>query len=181
MLEQLHVHVEIWPVAADSVGLWLISGTEPWRSGPVPQDLGPRDEAQIVLDEHEVANSLHVIHSTSWRAERGHIMLTYIAAIKVSDLVREEWPAAVPVAPELAANVGKPAPTSPTGEPIPRYIDVLLHGIRHLRFLTYTDSPAREALGAQWRQHLELWEPALSGMYEEDDARAIVDPRLLGS
>ncbi|MET8341015.1 hypothetical protein [Streptosporangium canum] len=181
MLESSHVHVEIWPVAADEIGLWLLSGTEPWRSGPVPQDLGPRDEAQIVLDDNEVSDALRVIHSTSWRAEPGHIMLTYIAAVDVGGPARQEWPAAVPIAPELAAVVGKPAPTSPTGEPVPRYIDVLLHGIRHLRFLTYTDSPARNALGPQWRQHLEAWEPALSGMYEEGDARAVVDPTLLGA
>lgn len=179
MLEQLHVHVEVWPVAADEVGLWLLSGADAWRSGPINQDLGPRDEVEHVLVQHAVDDRLRLIHSTSWRAEPGHVMLTYIAAVDLSGLARDEWPNAVPISPRLADSVGKPTPTSPTGEPVPRYVDVLLHGLRHLRFLTFTDSPAREALSGEWPRHLEDWAPALSGMYEEGDARAIVDPALL--
>lgn len=179
MLEQLHVHVEVWPVAADEVGLWLLSGADAWRSGPISHDLGPRDEVEHVLVENDVDQRLRLIHSTSWRAEPGHVMLTYIAAIDVPALVRDDWTEAVPISPQLASSVGKPSPTSPTGEPIPRYIDVLLHGLRHLRFLTFTDSPARDALVGHWNRHLEEWAPALSGMYEESDARSLVDPSLL--
>lgn len=173
MLEQSHVRVEIWPVAADEVGLWLISGMDAWRSGPVPYDLGPRDEVQDVLDQHKVGSALRVIHSTSWRAEPGHVMLTYIAAIDTDVPARQAWPGAMPIAPELATAVGKPSATPPTGEPTPRYIDVLMHGIRHFRFLSLTDSPAREALGDQWRGYLEDFAPALAGMYEETSLTTI--------
>lgn len=180
-MEQLHVHVEVWPLAADDAGIWLLSGLDAWRSGPVPHDLSPRDEVDHVLAEKDLQSSLDLIHSTSWRAELGHILLTYIAVVHTDRLVRDRWPTATPVSPALADAVGKPTPTEATGEPAPRYIDVLMHGIRHLRFLELTDSPARKALrrSPAWRTHLEAWAPALSGMYEEQDARANLAPDSL--
>jgi hypothetical protein len=179
MAETMNVRVEIWPVVADEIGLWLISGLDAWHSGNVSYDLGPRDEVQCILDEHEIGDKLQVIHSTSWRAEDGYVILTYVAAIHCSGLARKSWPEAAPISPDLATHVGRPVPTPPIGEPIPRYIDVLLHGLRHFRFLTLTDGPARDALGDGWRRHLEAFAPALSGMYEYPDEPITIDPRIL--
>ncbi|GAA3669076.1 hypothetical protein GCM10022224_036490 [Nonomuraea antimicrobica] len=181
MNETANVRVEIWPVAADGVGLWLISGLDAWRSDNVPYDTGPRDEVEIVLDTHSVSDRLRVIHSTSWRAEDGHVILTYVAAIDTPSgaPVRTWWPEAAPLSPDLAPHVGKPIPTPPRGEPFPRHVDVLLHGLRHFRFLTLTDGPAREALGELWRKHLEAFAPALSGMYEYPDHPITIDPEIL--
>ncbi|WP_219504692.1 hypothetical protein [Nonomuraea ceibae] len=179
MPENMNVRVEVWPVIADEIGLWLASGLDAWRSGNVSYDLGPRDEVQYILDKHEIGERLQVIHSTSWRAENGHVILTYIAAIHCPDLARKSWPEAAPISPDLAVEVGKPTPTPPTGEPVPRYIDVLLHGLRHFRFLTLTDGPAREALGDRWRQYLQAFAPALSGMYEYPDEPITIKPQIL--
>lgn len=182
MMEQLHVHVEVWPVAGDEIGLWLVSGKDAWRSGPVGRDLGPHDEVEHVLVEHGVTSRSSLVHSTSWRTEQGHIVLTYLAVLTTAGLVREQWPASVPIDPRVADAVGKPTPTDPTGEPLPRHIDVLLHAIRHVRFLSLTDGPARRALPAVWHRHLEAWTPALSGMYDdEEDVSPALDPALISS
>ncbi|GII01727.1 hypothetical protein Pta02_37350 [Planobispora takensis] len=179
MNETAKVRIEVWPVAADEIGLWLVSGLDAWRSGNVPYDTGPREEVQLILDQQNVGDSLRVIHSTSWRAEDGHVVLTYIAALNAPGLARQNWADATPISPELASSVGRPVPTPATGEPTPRHIDVLLHGLRHFRFLTLTDGPARDALGELWRQHLEAFAPALSGMYEYPDEPLTIDPKIL--
>jgi hypothetical protein len=31
VFEPMTVHVEVWPVAADEIGLWLVSGDDCWR------------------------------------------------------------------------------------------------------------------------------------------------------
>ncbi len=56
-------------------------------------------------------------------------------------------------------------PLQPDAAPIPRYIDVLIHAIRHLRFLLDTDSDVADALGPEWARHLRQFEPVLSGLY----------------
>ena len=93
-------------------------------------------------------------------------MLTYVAIVEYAELVRDEWPDAAPVKTEVLEVVGKPLPHGPTEVPTPRYIDVLAHGLRHLRFLLDTDSESRSAIDNTWRSHLTTFEPALSGMYE---------------
>jgi hypothetical protein len=179
MTETNKVRVEVWPIVADELGLWLISGLDAWRSGNVPYDIGPRDEVQTLLADHDVAEQLRLVHSTSWRADDGFVILTYVAAINAPGLARQSWPDAMPITPDLAEEVGRPEPTAPTGEPWPRYVDVLLHGLRHYRFLTLTDGPARDALGEVWRRHLQAFAPALSGMYEHPDSPITIDPAVL--
>jgi len=94
------------------------------------------------------------------------VVLTYMAVLKSAGVVPEVWPDARPVSAALLAVVGQPAASPVTEPPAPRYIDVLMHGIRHLRFLMDTDSAAREALPDVWRRHLEPITPVLAGMYE---------------
>ena len=35
MGELMTVTVEVWPVSADEAGIWLVSGGDAWRFGPV--------------------------------------------------------------------------------------------------------------------------------------------------
>jgi hypothetical protein len=49
MLEPMTVWIEAWPVAADNTSLWLISGHDAWRSGPVMADDEPHAELEHVL------------------------------------------------------------------------------------------------------------------------------------
>ncbi|MFI6522185.1 hypothetical protein ACIBF1_42015 [Spirillospora sp. NPDC050679] len=166
MLEPMSVRVEVWPVAADSVGLWLVSDGDAWRSGPVPADSEPHAEVEYVLSQHGGSDKVDLLHSTSWRVDGPAVYLTYMAVVHCSGLVREEWPNALPIGMELFDAVGKPPEHSPVEAPAPRYIDVLLHGIRHLRFLLDNDTANAAAFSDAWRDQLTRIQPAIATMYD---------------
>jgi hypothetical protein len=161
------VHVEVWPVAADEVGLWLVSGDDAWRAGPVMSDDEPHSEVQYALSQHDAEEKAIITHSTSWRVDGQTILLTYLVVIQVSGLVRDTWSGALPISLDLANAVGKPLPYTPTEPPTPRYIDVLFHGLRHLRFLLDTDTTNAAALDSFWRRYLTALDPALATMYKD--------------
>jgi hypothetical protein len=167
MAEPMTVHVEVWPVAADEVGLWLVSGDDAWQSGPVMSDDEPHSEVQYALSRHNAEDKAALTHSTSWRVDGQVILLTYLVAIKVPALVRDTWPDALPISLDLAKVVGKPLPHAATEPPTPRYIDVLFHGLRHLRFLMDTDATNTAALDNHWRRYLAMLDPALATMYTD--------------
>ncbi|GAA2414537.1 hypothetical protein GCM10010404_85820 [Nonomuraea africana] len=172
------VRVEVWPVSADTEGLWLLSGMDAWRSEPVQQASDPHSTVESLLEEHSILSDVKLLHSTSWRvkaltstswrAEDESVILTYVGVIGCDDFVRTDWPNATPITREVTAAVGKTIAVEATQAPFPRYIDVLLHGLRHLHFLLYTDSSARAALCDKWKKHLATLEPALAGMYDHD-------------
>ncbi|MGH3985711.1 MAG: hypothetical protein ACRDTZ_00130 [Pseudonocardiaceae bacterium] len=160
----MNVVVEIWAVAADEHGIWLVSGRDAWRSAPIPSDSEPHFEVETILLGHDLPSPV-LLHSTSWRPDGPHIVLTYVAVIPVTDLVRGRWPTALPVSADLLPVVGPPPAHGAAEVPVPRYVDVLHHGLRHLTLLRATDTTAREALGGHWATHLDRLEPALAGMY----------------
>lgn len=173
-IEYMTVMVEAWGVAGDPTGLWLVSGDGPWRPDlPVPADSEPHAEAELLLGRHHALNPLVVLHSPSWRPEQGTVIITYVAVIGPAPdrddqepwLVLDDWPAAVPLGPALAAEVGRAPRHDPTGPAVVRDIDVLLHAVRHLRFLDDTDADVHEVLTADWHRHLAGFAPALAGMY----------------
>lgn len=166
MLEPMTVWAEVWPVAADTVGLWLISGDDAWRSKmPIGADSEPHFEAEMLILGQNPRPSVSILHSTSWRPDGPRIILTYIAVVQAGEFVRDEWPAALPISDELLAAVG-PQQTNPaTDPPLPRYVDVLFHAIRHLRFLQEYDATAADALPARWKPHLDKMEPTLAGLF----------------
>ncbi|MFI0794852.1 hypothetical protein ACH4OY_19505 [Micromonospora rubida] len=98
------------------------------------------------------------------------MILTYMAVIESTGLVRDRWPSALPVSLDLAEAVGKPPTNAANQPPAPRYVDVLMHGVRHLRFLVDTDATNRAALNDTWKGHLSALAPALAGMYDRDHA-----------
>ncbi len=149
----LGVGVEVWPVTADPAGIWLISGTDALRSYAIAQDTDPHATAEGLLAEKGALASAKLLHSTSWRAEGTLVVLTYIAVIACSELARSHWPDAKPVSAAVPAAVGKPFAVGATEAPLPRHIDVLMHGLRHLRFLLHTDSAAQSTLCGTWRDH----------------------------
>lgn len=170
MAEPMTTWVEVWPLAADQVGIWLLSGDDAWRGSlPVMADSEPHFEVEQILAEHQVGHDVALLHSTSWRVDGPRVILTYVAVVQaggIEALVRDRWTDALPVSLDLADAVGRPNAHAPSAAPAPRYIDVLLHGVRHLRFLLDTDASNRAALDAHWRQHLEGLKPALAGMYD---------------
>lgn len=167
MTENMAVIPEVWPVAADEVGIWLISGDDAWRTAAVPADSEPHFELDLELFAHGLRDRVTLMHSTSWRVDGPHLIVTYMAVIAVDDLVRGNWPGARPITGALADAVGRPPTHAATEPPAPRYIDVLMHGLRHLRFLLDYDATNSAALDDLWRQHLAPLKPALAAMYSE--------------
>ena len=165
MTENMPVIAEVWPVTADPLGIWLISGDDAWRTAPVPSDSGPHFELDLELFGRGLRDRVTLMHSTSWRADGPHLIVTYMAVIAADDFVRGTWPGALPVTARLLDVVGRPPGHAATSAPEPRYIDVLTHGLRHLRFLLDYDATACAALGELWRRHLARLTPALAGMY----------------
>ncbi len=173
----LSVRVEVWPVAADESGIWLVSPEgDAWQSDVIEADTEPHRAVNDLLRTKPgyrnaaggALDAVQLLHSTSWRADRDAVVLTYVAVLGGHGshaFVREAWPEARPLGPQLTDSVGKPFPHGAIEPPTPRYIDVLLHAIRHLRFLLDTDVSAQAALDEHWRQYLRQLQPALAGMY----------------
>lgn len=123
MLEPMTVRVEVWPVAADETGLWLVSGDDALRSAAVPADSEPHAEVEITLARSGLMDHVTLLHSTSWRVDGPAILLTYVAVVATDDFVRGIWPGARPITVDLADAVGKPPTHAASEPPTPRYID----------------------------------------------------------
>jgi hypothetical protein len=167
MADHMGVRVELWVAAADQAGIWLISGDDAWRSDRISADEDVQAEVELLAYGQAPDLALSVIHSTSWRQDGPGIVLTYVAIGQAGEFVQDQFPAALPITTELLEAVGRPYPHDAAQAPTPRHIDVLMHAIRHLRFLRDTDEPTRAAMSPEWRRHLEAFEPALSGLYSE--------------
>ena len=168
MAENMPVIGEAWVVAADPAGIWLVSGDDAWRTSPVPSDSGPHFELVQEMAAHGIGpGRVALMHSTSWRADGPHLIVTYMVVAKADDLVRGMWRNARPVTVKAADAVGRPRTHAPDEPPEPSDFHVLMHGLRHLRYLLDHDATSAAALGPLWRRHLAPFEPALAGMYSE--------------
>lgn len=166
-MENMNVRVECWPVAADNVGIWLISGEDALRPAlPLDSADDTHFEVENLLQDAGVDTQTSLIHSTSWRPDGGSIVLTYIAVVQADGMVIDTWPNAKPVSLALAEAVGQPPVHAATEPPVPRYIDVLLHALRHIRFLLDTDDESAAGVTLPMRRHLEKLRPALACMYK---------------
>lgn len=181
MSENKTVGIEVWACAADRPAIW-VAGRDAWRDGPVKADTTMHFTVQQMLFEHgidpddtlfvklpEVIPPAQVIHSTSWRDEGPMVMHTYMAVVRASGFVLDMWPGAVPVTSALPAETGRPRPHRAAAPPEVRVSDVLLHGLRHLKFLIspWGDAEVAAALDRNWRRHLHGMKPALATMYTE--------------
>jgi hypothetical protein len=166
MSEPMQVWIELWPLAADESGIWLLSGVDAWRpSVSVAADTEPHSEVELLLAEHGALALTALLHSTSWRVDGPALVVTYTAVLCVDSPVRASWPAALPVSAEVAHAVGPALTHGPTEPPTPRYIDVLRHAIRHLAFLQQNDATASTAFPEPWLGHLNRIRPAIAQMY----------------
>ncbi len=159
-----HVTSEVWAVAADDAGIWLLGR---WPSEPVRTDSDEHTAAQLELITHGAFAETVVMHSTSWRSDGPAMVCTYLAVVDCPGPVREHWPEALPVSTALADLVGRPRTHGPMEPPVPSHWHVLLHGIRHLRFLLTTDATVAAALTEKWGEHLANFEPAIARMYDQ--------------
>jgi hypothetical protein len=166
MSEPMTVHFEVWPVAADEQGLWLVSGADAWRQGlPIAADNDVHVEVETELSRQGVLDDVVLLHSTSWRQDTWGLMLTYAAVLRRLGFVRENWPEAEPISSRLPAMVGTPLTHGAAEPPMPRRVDVLHHLLRHIAFLRENDGTAGAVLDEHWRRHLADFAPALATMY----------------
>jgi len=182
MCDNKTVGVEVWACAADTEAIWL-AGRDAWRDGPLKAATTVHFAAQQMLFQHgidpndalfiklpEVVPPAQVLHSTSWRDAGPAVVLTYMAVVRAEGYVLEMWPDAAPVTTALPAETRKPRPHR-AAQP-PEYIrasDVLLHGLRHLKFQIgpWGDANIAAAMDRNWRRHLRELKPALATMYSE--------------
>ena len=179
MAEPMTTRVEVWPLGADATGIWLLSGDDAWRPAlPVMADSEPHAEIELELARHDALDDAVLLHSPSWRTDGAAVVLTYVVVVECGAVVRDRWPGARPVGVRLAQLVGHPSAHSPVEPPAPRYVDVLFHALRHLRFLLDTDAANAAALDKWWRRHLATLRPSLSGMYGQTRVPPSKHPEL---
>jgi hypothetical protein len=167
MAGDMTVLVEGWTVAADAAGIWLIGG-DALRTAHVPADSGPHFELELELSAYGISRDrVTLMHSTSWRADGPHLIVTYMVVVRPDGLVLDSWRYAVPVTARAADAVGRPRTHAADEPPEPSDFHVLMHGLRHLKYLLGHDATAAAALGEPWRRHLDQFEPALAQMYSE--------------
>jgi hypothetical protein len=99
-------------------------------------------EVKLLVSQNDPTMHFDLIHSPSWRVDRPVIILTWVGIAQIHDLVIDQWPNVLPVTTEMFAKVGNPITHAANEPPTPRDSDVLLHAIRHLRFLRDTNGPA---------------------------------------
>jgi hypothetical protein len=184
----------VWVLAADALGIYLVSGHRgddhewvpgPWvardavRTGEMIHDV-VREILQGRTDSHgRPALDLHrVLHQTSSHDGQWETV-TYVAVLAASEFVRADWPTAKPVGEAIAEQLGRPATHGATESPLPnlRPWDVLVHVLRHLEFLRQTNATvAGQLVETGMARHLAGLSPVLASLYtiehEEQDAAA---------
>jgi hypothetical protein len=93
------------------------------------------------------------VHSTSWRFERGRLVVTYLAVLGVSDPSVEGFVAAEVRRRELARGSAFEPP------PAIEIDHVIEHALRHLAWLGKDDPAIRGLLHGGWFRALEVYEP----------------------
>jgi hypothetical protein len=98
------VWTEVWPVAVDETGLWLVSGEDALRSdGPVTSDTGPRGQVRTELlprldvPAWELPRVLVALASTAEPRVEERGLITFVAFLRSDGPVRDYWPNAHPI------------------------------------------------------------------------------------
>jgi hypothetical protein len=167
-MDHAGVTLEVWPLAADETGIYLLTGLGPWTAQTaMSADSSPHDEVLILAYQHGglKPSDLVYVHSPSWRYDEPRVVLTYVVVINCSGPVVEHWPNAAPIGPVLLQAVGRPIPHEATARPTPRFIDVVAHAVRHIRHELDNNDETAAALSEHWRTHTAELQPALAGLY----------------
>lgn len=123
-------------------------GAAPWHI-EVGNGEGPLDVVSRIVD----AELRHVllVHSTSWRWERGAVTLSFLVVVAAPGIGSME---AVPIVrADLARSSATEAP------PSIEYRQVLEHGLRHLAWLAKEDEVVQELLPDAWHEVLDGYVP----------------------
>lgn len=106
--------------------------------------------------------STSIVHSTSWRYEGEHLVLSYLVVLHPPTPLAAAPPGFVLEAVDgMRDSAGGNTDTSA----IP-VIDVLTHGLRHLAMLRVSDAAVAEALPGCWHELLASRHPLPAGLLE---------------
>lgn len=145
------------PVQAEVFVIWLnadrIELTGPCGAAPWLIELGETNHPLEVVDRivRDAVGAARLVHSTSWRRDRGAVILSFVAVID-DDLVGEMESAPIGRA-ELARSEATVAPRAIAHE------QVLEHGLRHLAWLAREDAVVASELSANWQGALAAYVP----------------------
>ncbi len=145
------------PVQAEVFVVWLnddhLELTKP--DGPAPWliELGETDHPVKVVDRivRDVIGPPLLVHSTSWRRDRGAVILSFVVAI--SPALR----GALESLPIGRSELARSEATSAPGSIGPN--EVLEHALRHLAWLAQDDPAVRTELSAEWHAALAAYVP----------------------
>jgi hypothetical protein len=145
------------PVQAEVFVVWLNSGvlelTGPCGAAPWLLELGAAEHPVEVVDRivRDVVGDPILVHSTSWRRDRGAVVLSFVVAIDRSLVGSMD---SRPVArTELARSEATAAPRDIATD------QVIEHALRHLAWLAEDDPVVRAELLPGWREALATYVP----------------------
>ncbi|HEX5012746.1 MAG TPA: hypothetical protein VFV72_01215 [Candidatus Limnocylindrales bacterium] len=145
------------PVQAEVFVLWLngdhLELTGPDGAAPWLMELGAAEHPVEVVDRivRDVVGEPLLVHSTSWRRDRGAVILSFVVVIEPS-VVGSMASAPIGRA-ELARSEATAAPRDIA------YQQVMEHGIRHLAWLVADDPVVAGKLSGAWRRVLAEYVP----------------------
>jgi hypothetical protein len=145
------------PVQAEVFVVWRngerLELTGPCGAAPWLIELGETDHPVDVVERivHDVIGPPTLVHSTSWRRDRGAVILSFLVTIDAS-LVGDMDSGTIGHV-DLARSEATAAPRDIAHE------QVLEHGLRHLAWLAEEDPVVRSELDAGWHAALGGYVP----------------------
>jgi hypothetical protein len=124
--------------------------------GPAPwyMEIGAEEDPVEVVSRlaRNLMGEPMLVHSTSWRRDRGTVLLSFIVVI-----AGDQAPGVPGLAigrAELARSAATAAPTAIAAE------QVIEHGLRHLSWLAQDDETVQRILPGEWKRVLSGYVPA---------------------
>jgi hypothetical protein len=145
------------PVQAEVFVVWLNAGrlelTGPCGAAPWLIELGESDHPMETVEQvvRDVLGPPRLVHSTSWRRDRGAVILSFVVVIDASQ-VRDMASAPIDRT-ALARSTATSAPAAIGFE------QVVEHGLRHMAWLAQDDAAVGAELSEAWRSALAGYVP----------------------
>jgi hypothetical protein len=145
------------PVQAEVFVVWLnddhLELTGPCGAAPWMIELGEVEHPVSAVDRivRDVVGPPVLVHSTSWRRDRGAVVLTFVVVIDDGLVGKMES------APIGRRQLARSEPTA--APPSVGHEQVLEHGLRHMAWLAIDDPVVAAELSAGWRSVLAFYVP----------------------
>ena len=144
------------PVQAELFVVWLNDGqielTGPCGAAPWLIELGETEHPVEAVDRvvRDILGSPRLVHSTSWRRDRGAVILSFVVVIDAA------------LVGAMERSVGRSELARSDATAAPRSIaagQVVEHGLRHMAWLAQDDPVVRRELDEPWLAKLATYVP----------------------